>query len=333
MKYLLVFVCYCSIMGIIMPHESNATVYFSWDGESGYQYMGVNNPHPGGGFFSQMGGNVTKPADTYGASNCAPADTNNFHYSVISNDTAAQGSIPGSRHSLKTPYLGVCTNEAFQRDTTIIKTPILYEGYMRFYQKWTGDWNSATVQQKFTKFYTSTGLPIVHFSFAPKSKSWRAFVPNIDGHFDKDGVTRYGGQVWVNASSVAAGKPYTGQNVSYDDFSNGLGLDGTDGELYFETNKWYALEFHWKINTDADTADAVLEAWVDGKKVFGISNFKFFNSGARPIIDTFELQHIYYNRTATDQPTYMDNFIISDNYIGPVINIKQPKNLTATPIK
>lgn len=310
----------CAIIGISSSEKANSATYFEWSADNGYKYLGQDNAYPGGGYFSWLGGSTTQPAGTTGCQ-----DPLTVHNAILSNDTSAAGAVAGSKYALKTFYSGACPNESFQRDTTIISTPNLYEGYFRFYQKWTGDWNSSNVQQKYTKFYTTGGVPIVHFSFGPKAKNWRAYVPNLEGHFDKDGVTRYSGGIWVYASKAGAGTPYTGQNVSYDDYNNGIG--GTDGEFYFNTNQWYAIEFHWKVNTDANTSDGVLEAWVDGEKVFGISNFKYFNSGSRPIVNTFELQHIYYNRSATNQPTYMNNIIISDHYNGPIASIKAPANL------
>lgn len=309
--------------------QANATTYFSWNGENGYQYMGSENAYPGGGHFSRMGGNVSMPAGIYGASNCTP-DTDNYHYSIISDDVAGQGSVPGSLHSLKTPYLGVCPNEAFQRDTTVITTPILYEGYIRWYQKWTGPWPGRTVQQKFTKFYdgtaTGSGDPTVEFTFEANRQQLTAFMRNTEGHFNKDGVTRSAGSLWVHASSVGAGTPYPGQNRSYDDYNNGIN-NGADADFLFGPDRWYAIEIHWKVNTDANTSDGVLEEWVDGVKVFGVSNYKYFNTGARPYINTFELQHVYYNRSTSDQSTYMDNIKISDTYIGLETGIKAPTGL------
>jgi len=318
------------MMGLLSTGQLHATTYFSYDAENGYQYMGSSNAHPGGGYFSLMGGGVDKPE----GNGCS--DPASFHNTILSTDADAQGSITTSNYSLKTPYNSTCPKESFTRDTTVIATPVLYEGYIRWDQKWTGDWNSSTVQQKFFKAYdgTSTGsaTPPIQFSFGPKSKNWRALLSNIDGQFNKDAIAR-ASQLWVYASSTGQGSVYSGVNRSYDDYF--YGINGTDGEFNFETGRWYSLEFHWKINKDANTSDGVLEAWVDGIKVFGCSNLKFFNTGTRPFVKQFELQHVYYDRTAADQPAYIDNIIISDTYNGPLsIPIKPPSNLikvTVTP--
>lgn len=287
-----------------------AELFFEFKADDGLNYLSPSNAHPGGGYFSRLGGIVSNPDGT----GCS--DPNSYRNTVISNDVSAQGSTPGKLYALKTPYNGACPNESFSRDTTIITVPNLHEGYVRWYQKWTGDWNSASVQQKFTKFYVPGGLEIAHFSFAAGAKNWRAYLPNIDGHFDKDGITRATGQIWVYASKTGQGSVYSGANRSYDDYNNGIG--GTDGEFYFVTNKWYSLEIHWKVNTDGATSDAILEAWVDGVKVFGAYNFKYYNSGSRPQVTTLEMQHVYYNRSGNNQPTYMDNIVVANQYIGPV---------------
>lgn len=323
-KFILVILT-CSIIGVLSSGTSHAATYFEWNGESGYQYLGSLNKHPGGGYFSWLGGQVSKPEGT----GCQ--DPQSTHNTILSGDTAAIGSILGSKNALKTPYNGACPNESFSRDNTTITTPPLYEGYMRYYQKWTGDWNSSSVQHKYTKFYGGYGtLPVVHFSFAPKAKNWRTFVPNLEKHFDKDGIARSTGSIWVNATPAAAGSAYAGVNRSYDDLLNGI--NGTDGEMNFETDRWYSIEYHWKVNSDAYASDGVLEAWVDGKKVFGIYDFKFFNTGTRPSVSVYELQHIYYNRSTTNQPTYIDNIIISDRYNGPVGSIKAPAAPTGVTI-
>ena len=296
-------------------------IYFNWTGENGYQYLGHENPHSGGGYFSYLGGN-TNGEEGILLDPCSNRDTNEYHYTVLSNEPMAQGSVDGSEYSLKTPYAGHCNDESFSRDTTIIRlNESVDEYYIRWYQKWTGNWMNGDVQQKFTKFYDGYGSPYhsAHFSFGSRSNTWRNYVPNIEDRFDMNGL-EHADRLWVYENEEGAGSQYEGVSRAWDDINNGIGEGGTDGQFEFETGKWYCLEIHSKINSDADTSDAVVEAWVDGQKVFEIKDFKFYNNpGDRSETDTFELQHIYYNReTNDDQPTYMDNIVISDNYIGPV---------------
>lgn len=302
-----------SLIGTYGHGVSEQTIYFSFDGESGYRY--TNTSHPGGGRFIHMGGDPDNPEGT----GCS--DVSSYHNTVLSNDASAQGSIPGSQWALKTPYSGDCPDESFTRDTTIIRLDEDKDEYfIRWSQKWTGNWNSADVQQKFSKFTEIGGSDEVsagYFSFGGGSTNWRCRVPNLEGRFDMEGV-RHNIAVWVYATQEGAGSQYEGVNRAWDDINNGIGEGGTDAELYFETERWYDLEIHAKMNSDASTADAELEAWVDGQQVFGVYDFKWYNESPGAYgIGNFELQHIYYNRDPTDQPTYMDNIVIADSYIGP----------------
>ncbi|RJP41175.1 MAG: hypothetical protein C4548_09460 [Desulfobacteraceae bacterium] len=305
------------IIAMNFNNFSHAEVYFEFDGESGYQYLGPENAHPGGGYFSRIGGNVNSPEGT----GCS--DPMSYHNTILSSEPTAIGAVADSNFSLKTPYSGSCPNESFSRDTTIINTPDLEEYYIRWYQKWTGDWNSSDTQHKFTKFYRQgTGDSLTaHFSFNRSSNNWRNYIINLEDRFDMNNVER-AAYVWVYETEEGAGSEYPGVNRAWDDINNGIGLNGTDAQFDFQTGVWYCIEIHAKLNTDANTADAVLEAWVDGNKVFEIKNFKYYNDpAAKAATNIFELQHIYYNRSATDQPTYMDNIIISDSYNGPVTDI------------
>jgi len=63
-----------------------------------------------------------------------------------------------------------------------------------------------------------------------------------------------------------------------------------------------------------------MEAWVDGNKVLGIYNFKWYTDAIYGV-DYVELQHVYYNRPPSNDATYMDNIVVSDSYIGPVGSI------------
>lgn len=309
------------IIAMSFNNFSHAEVFFEFDGENGYQYLGSGNAHPGGGYFSRLGGRVDGPEGT----GCSNPST--YHNTILSDETAAQGAENGSQYALKTPYSGSCPNESFSRDTTIItlSTPV-DEYYIRWYQKWTGDWNSGSVQQKFTKFYNASDDTYLtaHFSFDPYSEAWRNYLVNLENRFDMNHVP-HAAEVWIYATEAGAGSQYSGVNRAWDDINNGIGEGGTDAPYTFATDTWYCLEIHAKLNTDADTADAVCEAWVDGVKVFEVTNFKYYNRpGAKVGTNTFELQHIYYNRTSNDQPTYMDNIIISDNYNGPISGASTP---------
>jgi len=302
----------------------HATAFFEFNGESGYQYMGSGNAHPGGGYFSYMGGNVAGAAGTLpvAPNSCASAalDTAHVHYAILSNDAAAQGSVPGSQWSIKTPYTANCTDESYPRDTTIITIPQLSEFYIRWYQKFTGDWPNCSMQHKFFKPSDSINGSSCNpcpgqFTFnigGAYGNVWRAYpMPDTNGHFNKDGINRYS-YCFVFATweaMHALGMDYPGTTASYDDDAS------TTSEFHFQTNTWYCIEIHVKINT-AGNYDGMLEAWVNGTKVFGVYKYMWY-SGTPAKVTAFEMQHIWYNRNAIDSPTYMDNIVISDQYIGP----------------
>ncbi len=306
--------------------DNGGIVYFADDYESGYQYMGVSNPHPGGGFYQMMGGNVLKPEGIYtgdGTVNGCVQDTNNYHYTINSNDAEAKNFILGSQKSLKTPYLGVCPGEAFLRDTTIIKTPLLSEYYVRWYQKWTGSFQSS-VQQKFSKFYYGSDPNSAitgHLSMRPNNSSgttpgatsglFEEYFINIDNHFAKSGCTPPNNSlIWLTPTSFSC---YAGQNKGWDDSTE------TNELINLELNRWYEIEIHSKLNSDINTSDAEHDLWIDGVLKLQVRNFKFVNDViTTPGTNNFEFQHVYYNRSNQDQTTYMDNIVIANRHIGPV---------------
>jgi len=310
MRYLITILCL-----LLSPAISHSTVIFQFTGESGYQYMGSANAHPGGGYFSSMGGAVAKPAGVYDAGSCA-ADTTNYHFSVLDNTTPAQGASSGSQYSLKTPYLGVCPNQSYSRDTTIITTPLLTEYWVQWKQKWTGNFQ-ASVQQKFAKFYNSadtlertmSGYFIMEPQNTPETTSGRfvGYFNNIEGYLNQEC-----GGLSSAQTRIASVAPCSEPNHTYDNSAT------TTSDIFFETDRWYTITMHSKLNSAAETADAVFEVWVDGVLRLSQTNFKMrdFVTYNSPGTDRFEFQHVYYDRSNVDQTTYMDDIIISDSAIG-----------------
>lgn len=288
------------------------TVYFDCDFESGYQYLGAGNAHAGSGYVSYLGGDVATPEGT----GCS--DGGSYHNTIISTDAAGQGAVSGSTHSLKTPYPGACPNNGMLGTTTILIDPV-YEYYIRWYQKFTGDWPSNTTGEMQHKFFKTNcagswhdALWPGHWSFTSAIRHPHAYMPNIDGHFDKNGCT-FASPAWV--AQAYSGNCYSGGMYTNDDINNGVG--GTDGNFQFQNNIWYCIEIHVKINTSTSASDGEMDVWVDGTKIFGASGFKWYNSGNRPQVNQFEMQHIYGTRSSNDQPTYVDNVVIGSSYIGP----------------
>lgn len=309
------------------PFSSQAAVYFEWNSAEGYKYLGSSNSHAGGGYFNWMGGAVTKPEGT----GCQ--DPNNFHNTFISTDSSAFNSDTGSSTALKTPYSGSCPNESFTRDTTIIRTPLLSEYYIRWNQKWTGSFQ-ASVQQKFAKFYNSadstSSTLTAHLSMRPNNSSgltpgattglFENYTNNIDSHFTNQTCTN-AAVIWLAPAPVIGnglnsnGTPncYNGQAKGYDDSIL------TETPITLELDRWYTIEIHSKLNSSPSVSDGVYEVWIDGALRLAGYDFKFKDGVTynTPGTNNFEFQHVYYNRSAQDQSTYMDNIIISDHYNGP----------------
>lgn len=245
-------------------------------------------------------------------------------------DTApiAADAVPGSTRSLKTPYPGACPDYNYTRESTQIKLPgPVREYYIRWYQKWSGSFQK-TKQHKFTKFYNAAkpvGSLTAHFSFeGPDAKNLANFMYNYDGQLNKDGLA-FADKVWVEFAKDTRSRS-NDQAYSYDDIENGI---KGDGEFDFDLDRWYCIEIHSKLNSDEDTADGLVEMWIDGKLVFGKYNIKHFNAAnAHDGTNIFELQHIYGTRSSADQPTFMDNIVIADSYIGPVGSPSPPSTCT-----
>lgn len=241
-------------------------------------------------------------------------------------DTApiAAGAVPGSTRSLKTPYPGACPEYNYTREGTEIKLPApVREYFIRWYQKWSGSFKK-TKQHKFTKFYNaakSVGSLTAHFSFeGPDTRNLANFMYNYDGQLNKDGLS-FADNVWVEFAEGTRTRR-DGQAYSYDDIENGI---NGDGEFDFELDRWYCIEIHSKMNSDADRPDGLVEMWIDGRLVFGKYHIKHYDAAnAHNGTNIFELQHIYGTRSSSDQPTYMDNIVIADSYIGPVKAPPQP---------
>lgn len=305
----------CSVYAAEDLSGYTGTIYFDCDFESGYQYLDAGNAHSGSGYFSSLGGAVTMPE----GSGCD--NTDSYHNTIISSDSAGQGAVSGSTHSLKTPYDGSCPGGSMGDTTTVMITPV-YEYYIRWYQKFTGDWPSQTTGEQQHKFFKVNCSGSWHdqlwpgqWSFPGAIRHAYAYMPNIDGHFNKNGCT-FASTVWV--AQAYSGSCYNGSAYTNDDINNGVGAGNTDANFDFQNDTWYCIEIHVKINSSSSTSDGEMDVWVDGNKIFGASGFKWYNSGTRPQVNQFEMQHIYGTRSSNDQPTYVDNLVIGSSYIGPL---------------
>lgn len=304
--------CLCAAEDLSHITGAGGTVYFAHDFESQ-----VFTSDSGAASITYSGGNIN------GSPGTGCSDTATYHNTIIVNDAAAQGAVASSQYALKTPYDGDCTGESTSRDMSTITGASFGPGddcYVRWYQKFTGDWNSASSdnppysagsQHKFTKFYNGNSTPPVtygfHFSFSAGGEYGRNYMREFDNQFSSG--TDDGTMVWVYADPSHIGGTITGA----DNYTQ----PGEDTDFVFSTDTWYCIEAHFRLNSASATADGEVEIWIDGEKIFGCSNIKLWE-GSYNNVDTFEFQHIYFNRTATDQPTYMDNIVIADSYIGPM---------------
>ena len=281
--------------------EAGGTIFFAWDGES--QSFSAD---AGSGRFTHLGGNINGPAGT----GCS--DTAIYHNTIISSDPAGQSAVPGSKYSLKTPYNGACNNESYTRDTTTIDLDSnKKEIYIRWYQKFTNTWQSGS-RHKFTKFtqlgYTDDGHATGYSTFQGPANVISQDIYNVPGQF---GANKF------RLHAVDPGYSATFADNFNNGFSNFPLCTGNDANFVFQTDTWYCMEMHVKMNSNSSTNDAEYDLWIDGHKYMSLRNFRWYGTTTIEGIGHFELQHLQQNRDANDEPTYMDNIVIADHYIGP----------------
>jgi hypothetical protein len=96
------------------------------------------------------------------------------------------------------------------------------------------------------------------------------------------------------------------------------------GKIFrFDTNKWYTVEFRYKLSSGNGQKDGTIEAWIDGTKIYSASDLETCtNSGISG--DCSGLGYVwvgaYHNNndsTDWDGQQVIDNLVISRSYIGP----------------
>jgi hypothetical protein len=92
---------------------------------------------------------------------------------------------------------------------------------------------------------------------------------------------------------------------------------------YIETNRWYCLERHMKLNSaDPTKRDGVEELWVDGELVLRRDGLRFRDASTLKI-NFFALQ-VYYHKLPDTYPrehpikVYFDHLVIAKERIGPI---------------
>ncbi len=86
---------------------------------------------------------------------------------------------------------------------------------------------------------------------------------------------------------------------------------------YLVTNRWYSIEQHVKLNSPGQT-DGILRAWVDGHLAFEKTDIRFRHTPELRIEQVW--MNVYHGGSEPsphDQHLFIDNVIVSRQYIGP----------------
>ncbi|WP_210394986.1 polysaccharide lyase [Motiliproteus sediminis] len=88
-------------------------------------------------------------------------------------------------------------------------------------------------------------------------------------------------------------------------------------ESALTNNRWYAIEQYLRLNT-LGSADGELKAWIDGRLVADYQGLSFRSTDALKIESIWvDFYHGGTAKPATAQSIYIDNLVISSEYIGP----------------
>jgi len=85
-----------------------------------------------------------------------------------------------------------------------------------------------------------------------------------------------------------------------------------------QRNRWYAIEQYLKLN-DPGKANGQLTVWIDGRRIFNKTNFRFRETTQLKI----EMLWLNFYHGGTSKPKstyylYIDNLVIASKYIGPM---------------
>ena len=281
-----------------------ATTFIEMDFEDGkVPYVGSTNAHPGGGYITYLGGEITNgvnPGD-------GTQDIQKYNNVILDASTDAGNATNGSNNSLKTQYKAGY-ERSFSKNTTIIKFPNTRNVYVRWYQKWSKSWEWPTDQQKLLKF-KGNGQGGV---FKPSGSNYISLVkksPPPNG-------------------SISQTYVYSDYSKEPTDWKHGDSISGNTN-FRLENNRWYCIETMIKSSTFKDS-EGEYAYWINDDLKFHLKNSFSFVEGANseyPNYDTtggyyngVELQHVLQqvdgSNITVDMPTWMDNIVISDQRIG-----------------
>jgi hypothetical protein len=100
----------------------------------------------------------------------------------------------------------------------------------------------------------------------------------------------------------------------------GEGWDWSIGDRgLLANNRWYSIEQYLKINTPGRN-DGVLRVWVDGLLAFEQSGIRVRDIPELKIEQIWmDVYHGGTRRSGHPQHLYIDNVVIADRYIGPMM--------------
>lgn len=94
---------------------------------------------------------------------------------------------------------------------------------------------------------------------------------------------------------------------------------------YLENNRWYCIEQYVKMNTP-EKNDGVLRGWVDGKLAFEKTDVRMRD------VPHLKIECIWINiyhggtwSARSDDHLFIDNIVIADSYIGPMVPLTNSK--------
>ena len=95
----------------------------------------------------------------------------------------------------------------------------------------------------------------------------------------------------------------------------------------FNTGRWYTFEFRYKLS-DAGQPNGLIEAWIDGTKIYHLANLPTCGSGLGDCSGIGALYlgayHNGIDPTTWDGQQVVDNLVISRAYIGPPNEVVDP---------
>jgi hypothetical protein len=282
--------------------------------------------------FAYCGGRQINPASSYPTQ---PSGSPSGGYVWVSNWDSSKGQVGNGSSSGKLRRPG---------GNYVNGLPPVRDFYVRFQVYWTSNWAwpgdprtdkynlgaYPCVDNKILFIYPPEGLDNptnASYDAGPLTGCGAAYDPISNARFG-DALTFRVGTSSDNYKSfpmdVDAGS--NPQHMEYAPYQSLILRNPNDqpllGRIFrFNTNRWYTLEFRYKLGTSGQK-NGVIEAWIDGKKIYTASDLETCTSSS-PYGDCSGLGALilvaYHNSmdvTKWNGQQVIDNLIISRSYIG-----------------